>query len=68
MRARNQGPSVAAMSTVSGDQSSPTHHDAVCVWTCGCCEELLDEEDNVLICRTCGATYDAVTGQYAAAE
>lgn len=38
--------------------------DAVCVWRCGCCDNLLsDEEDGVLLCRTCGATYDPVTGQ-----
>ena len=50
------------MSTLPRNEWHPGN-DAVCVWTCGCCDDLLDEEDGVLVCRTCGASYDPVTGQ-----
>lgn len=52
------------MDTLPRDQWHPGH-DAVCVWTCGCCGDVLDDEDKdgVLRCRTCGRSYDVVTGQ-----
>lgn len=62
MRTRNQGPSVRLMGTLPRELWQHGH-DAVCVWTCGCCGELLDEEDGVLLCRTCGQRYDPVTGE-----
>lgn len=49
------------MSTLPRELWQPGHS-AVCVWVCGCCGDPAEEEDDVLVCRTCGSTYDPVTG------
>jgi hypothetical protein len=50
------------MSTLPRELWQPGHS-AVCVWVCGCCGDNPDEEGDVLVCRTCGWTYDRVSGQ-----